>query len=100
VQVDEPLVRHKVSASAGIRGTNHFSPDKAYYFGRNPFHLLRRHASGVWKVSGLLGQFLVVFPYWAIKSMLGNNTKVLPDYVIGMWDGLWGRTGKRPFKTG
>jgi GT2 family glycosyltransferase len=99
VLVGEPLVYHKVSASAGVRGTNHFSPDKAYYFGRNPFLLLRRHASGVWKVTGLLGQFGVVLPYWTLRCMLGNNMMVLPDYLNGMWDGLRGRTGKRLSRT-
>ncbi|MCL4466872.1 MAG: glycosyltransferase family 2 protein [Chloroflexi bacterium] len=96
VMVGEPLVRHKVSASGGIRGTNRFSPDKAYYFGRNPFFLLRRHASGLWAIAGLLSQFGVVLPYWALRCALAKNTKAIGAYLAGMRDGIAGRSGRRP----
>lgn len=96
VLVGKPLVRHKVSASGGIRGTDHLSPDKAYYFARNSFHLLRRHTSGLWALTGTLSQFAVVLPYWTLQCILARNINVLRHYLAGMWDGILGRTGKRP----
>ena len=94
--VGRPLVRHKVSASGGIRGTDQLSSGKAYYFARNAFHVLRRHASGVWAVTGMLGQFAVAFPYWALHCIMARNPQVIQDYLNGMWDGILGRTGQRP----
>jgi hypothetical protein len=93
--IEEQLVLHKVSASIGTRGTNDFTPSKAYYFGRNSFVLIRKHAAGMWKLTSVLSQFLVVFPYWAVQCMSVGNPGVIGDYVAGMIDGVAGRTGKR-----
>ncbi len=94
--VGEPLVRHKVSATGGVRGSNSLSHTKAYYFGRNPFLFLRRHATGLWAGIGASSQFVVVFPFWILRCILERNTGVLRDYVVGMRDGIVGRTGQRP----
>jgi hypothetical protein len=96
VLVEEELVLHKVSASIGMRGTNEFTANKAYYFGRNSFILIRKRASGMWKLTSVLSQFLVIFPYWALHCIKGGNASVIGDYVAGMIDGVLGRTGKRP----
>ena len=95
VQVGMPLVSHKISASGGIRGRKTFSPDKAYYYARNNFHLVRRTAGGVWRLTGLIGQFLVALPYWALLSILERNPGVLRDYLEGMWHGIRGLSGRR-----
>lgn len=94
--VGEPLVLHKVSAAGGIRGSNRFSPDKAYYFGRNPFLVFRRHPGGLWILPSLISQLVVVLPYWSLKSALSGNIRVMASYLAGMWDGIIGRTGQRP----
>jgi GT2 family glycosyltransferase len=94
--VGNPLVRHKVSASGGIRGTDRLSPDKAYYFARNSFHLLRRHASGLGALTGTIGQLAVAFPFWALHCLVARNVGSMYDYLDGMRDGILGRTGPRP----
>jgi GT2 family glycosyltransferase len=93
--VSEPLVRHKVSASGGIRGTNALTPNKAYYFGRNPFWLLRRNNRGLWRLTALFSQFAVVLPYYLWRSLRARNVGVMKHYLVGMWDGLRGKTGMR-----
>jgi GT2 family glycosyltransferase len=93
--VARPLVRHKVSASGGQRGSNVLTPSKAYYFGRNVFHLLRRHARGWWAVTGVASQFLVVFPYYLWQSLRARRPGVMASYLVGMWDGIRGRAGRR-----
>ncbi len=95
VLVSEPLVLHKVSASGGARGSNRQTPDKAYYFGRNPFLLLRRNARGPWLMSGFLSQFAVILPYYALGCIASGNVRALLSYVHGMIDGLRGRAGER-----
>lgn len=93
--VRESLVRHKVSASSGVRGTDYLTPTKAYYFGRNPFLILRRNPSWLLRLSGFLSQFAVVLPFWTYQSFKGRNLGVMRDYLVGMWDGMRGRTGKK-----
>jgi GT2 family glycosyltransferase len=94
--VREPLVRHKVSASAGKRGSNRFSADKAYYFGRNPFLLLQRHARGVHMLTGFVSQFLLVLPYNVFHYIGPMNHVVLQSHLAGIRDGLLGRWGRKP----
>ena len=95
IQVGKVLVRHKVSASGGIRGSDYFSPDKAYYFARNHFLLLKRNSSGLFLLTGWVSQFVIILPFWTIQCVRSGNLRVLMDYLVGMWDGLIGRTGKR-----
>jgi GT2 family glycosyltransferase len=93
--VEEGLVLHKVSASIGKRGSNEFTADKAYYFGRNSLVLVWKRARTVWKVTGILSQFLVVLPYWIGQCARAGRPGVMRDYVAGMIDGVRGRTGRR-----
>lgn len=95
LQVGQPLVSHKVSASGGVRGTDRFSPDKAYYFARNQVLLVRRNASGLWLLTGLVSQFVVALPYWALQCVLERNTKAMVHYVHGIWHGILGKGGPR-----
>ena len=93
--VGRPLVRHKVSASGGVAGSNAFTPAKAYYFGRNPFLMLRRNARGLWACSGYLSQFLVVFPFQLWQAIRSGQPGVMRHYLQGMWHGIIGRAGVR-----
>jgi hypothetical protein len=93
--VAHALVQHKVSSSGGVRGSNAFTPSKAYYFGRNIFHLLRRNTRGLWAISGTVSQFLVVFPYHLWQSTRARRPGVMVSYLAGMWDGIRGRAGMR-----
>lgn len=94
--VARPLVRHKVSASGGVAGSNAFTPAKAYYFGRNPFLMLRRNARGLWAASGYISQFLVVFPFQLWQAIRSGQPGVMRHYLYGMWHGIIGRAGVRP----
>jgi GT2 family glycosyltransferase len=93
--VEEPLVLHKISATMGKRGTNDFTPNKAYYFGRNSFIFIKKRAEGIWKITSIFSQFFIIFPYWVIQCLKAKNTSVIRDYMIGMFDGVIGKTGKR-----
>lgn len=95
VQVGQPLVRHKISASGGIPGTDLFSPDKAYYYARNSLLLIKRDDSGLWRITGILSQFFVVLPFWFVYCFVHRNLGFLPHYLVGLWDGILGRNGKR-----
>lgn len=95
VLVGKPLVRHKVSGSMGGRGVFPFSPNTGYYYGRNPLLLLRRNSSRAWAVIGMLGLFVVIYPYNVLQCLAAGNSAALRSYLVGVWDGIFGRQGKR-----
>jgi GT2 family glycosyltransferase len=97
IQTGKSLVRHKISASHGIRGTDFFSPDKAYYFARNQFLFLHHISSGVYTLTGFISQFVIVLPFWTMQCLFAKNIKVMKHYFIGMLDGILGRSGKRRY---
>ncbi len=94
--VGEPLVQHKVSSSAGQRGSNAMTPGKAYYFGRNPFLVLRRTARGLWALTGLVSQFLVVLPFHTLLAARAGQLAAMLPYLAGMRAGMRGETGVWP----
>lgn len=94
--VSRPLVRHKVSASAGQRGSNRLTPDRAYYFGRNPLLMARRLARRSWPVRGGLGFLTIIVPIMMLRLARAGDLPALRAYGAGVRDGLCGRTGRRP----
>jgi len=94
--VPRPLVRHKVSASAGQRGSNRLTPDRAYYFGRNPLLMARRLAPRGWPLRGGLGFLTVIAPVTALRLARTRDLAALRAYGAGLRDGLRGRSGPRP----
>jgi GT2 family glycosyltransferase len=99
VLVDRPLVRHKVSASAGRRGTNRLTPDRAYYFGRNPLLMARRLAPARplgWLPGGGLGFLAVIAPINSLRLLAARDPRALLAYLRGIADGLRNRPGPRP----
>jgi len=94
--VPRPLVRHKVSASAGQRGSNRLTPDRAYYFGRNPLLMARRLARRSWPVRGGLGFLTIIVPIMMLRLARAGDLPALRAYCAGVRDGLRGRTGRRP----
>ncbi|MCU0490145.1 MAG: glycosyltransferase family 2 protein [Chloroflexaceae bacterium] len=89
---NQALVRHKVSASAGRRGSNVMLPTKAYYFGRNPFLMLPTF-QGIWRLTGWLSQFAVVLPFHLVQGARAGDVGFLGSYLRGMADGLRGKSG-------
>lgn len=96
VQLGEALVRHKISASGGVRGSDRLSPDKAYYFARNQVLLAKRNLPGWTALVATISQAALVLPLWALTCIVQRNARVLPHYLRGLADGLAGRAGPRP----
>jgi hypothetical protein len=88
-------VRHKVSASAGERGSNRMNALQAYYFSRNRVLFVRRTFRGVRRLTALLAQPLLLLPYEAAKDARERNWSAARGRVAGVIDGLLGRTGPR-----
>jgi GT2 family glycosyltransferase len=93
--VPDAHVRHKVSASAGERGSNRMNALQAYYFSRNRVLFVRRTFRGVRRLTALLAQPLLLLPYEAAKDARERNWSAARGRVAGVIDGLLGRTGPR-----
>ena len=88
------IALHKVSASAGVRGTNILTPLRAYYFARNMILFIRKNMRGLRKFTSLNGQIYVRAPYYVLNMFADGQPQGLWPYLQGIWDGLLGRTGK------
>jgi GT2 family glycosyltransferase len=85
--VDKPLVKHRVSATSRREGL-HLSPFQAYYFARNPFLFINQETSRWQKLTQILGQFLIRFPYYSYQIMKQGTPSVFASYSRGLIDGL------------
>jgi hypothetical protein len=86
--VAQPLIRHRVSTSAGVEGSNRMTPFRAYYYARNPCLFLKRNAKGWRKISGLAGQFLIRFPFYLLQTLKKRDFTSLAAYLRGLRHGL------------
>ncbi len=84
----KPLVYHQVSASTGVSGKNDFTASKAYFFARNPTLYLRHEVQGIWKITGLLGQWVIQHPYFLWDMLKKNQWPAIGGYIRGIRDGL------------
>lgn len=98
IVVPTAAVRHKVSASAGQRGSNRMNATQAYYFARNRVLFVRRNFIGPRRVTATIAQPLLVL-YEIAKDLRENNVAAARARVGGIIDGLRGRTGAKDSQT-
>jgi GT2 family glycosyltransferase len=91
--VPDARVRHKVSASAGERGSNRMNALQAYYFSRNRTLFVRRTFRHARHVTAMLAQPLLLMPYEVAKDARDGNWSAARARVRGVIDGLLGRSG-------
>lgn len=95
VLVPEALVRHKVSAAAGTRGSNRLNRDQTYYFARNRLLFVRRNLAGGRRITATIAQFALLLPYECLRAARRGNWPEILGRVEGVIDALRGRTGPR-----
>ena len=95
IVVPDAHVRHKVSASAGERGSNRMNAVQAHYFSRNRVLFVGRTFRGVRRLTALLAQPLLLLPYDAAKDARERNWSAARARIAGVIDGLLGRSGPR-----
>lgn len=86
--IDKPLLKHKVSSSTGVKGTNRLTSFRAFYFGRNPFILVKDHFKGWQKLTGFLGQFFIRLPFYGFRVVKVGDWPALKEYLRGMAAGI------------
>lgn len=83
-----PLVAHKVSASAGVRGSTLPGGIGAYYMARNSFLLARKHLLGWQAPVFLFGQLCLRLPRYTLGMALAQRWPSVLAYLHGTRDGL------------
>lgn len=83
-----PLVYHHKKTHQKLSQT------EAYFFGRNPFILIRKNFTGLNRITAYLGQFLIRLPRNLLRTA---NKKTTLLYLKGIKDGIIGVKGKPRF---
>lgn len=94
----DAVVRHKVSASAGQRGSNRMNATQAYYFSRNRVVFVRRNFAGVRRLTALAAQPLLVL-FEVVKDIRERNLSAAAARWLGLFAAALGRTGPRVTRT-
>lgn len=84
----ESLVLHKVSSSFGIEGKNILTPTRAYFFARNPFIFIKKELKKGERLTPILGQFIIRFPYYLFDMIRNRSWNAIPNYILGLKDGI------------
>ena len=79
----KPLVIH-------LKESSFLNSFEAYYYGRNPFILIRKHYAGFKKITAYFGQFFIRLPRNLVRL---KDHQALINYLKGVRDGLRGITG-------
>jgi GT2 family glycosyltransferase len=86
--IEKPLVLHRVSSSAGVEGSNRLTSFKAFYYGRNPFLLIKKYFRRMRVISGILGQFFIRLPFHGVAMLKKRDFRALLEYMRGMREGI------------
>lgn len=86
--VAEPLVRHRISSSAGQEGSNRLSPFRAYYFARNPLIYVAKEAGWWLKPTLLFGQLAIRLPVYLFGLVRSRDFTSSVAYFHGLLDGF------------
>jgi GT2 family glycosyltransferase len=87
------VVAHKVSASAGERGSNRMNAVQAYYFTRNRVRFVRRTFTSARRITAMTAQPLLVL-YEMAKDARDRSVSAARARVRGLVDGFRGAQGR------
>ncbi len=88
--VPSSVTRHKVSASAGVAGTNVLTPMRAFHYARNALLVIGKDRKGIKAATSVLGQYMVALPYYSLDMLLGPSKRSLFSYLRGLREGtVW-----------
>ena len=94
--VPTALVRHKVSSSAGVPGSNTMTPRRSFAYARNMLILALKCIPWPRKFTCFLGQFLVALPYHSYLICSQNVKGSLTAYYRGILSGLRWAVNRQP----
>jgi GT2 family glycosyltransferase len=90
----QPLVRHKVSASGGSRGSLAFTRFSAFHFAAGSVKLGRKRNHGLRLVPFVVGQLFLRLPVYGFRMVAAGRPGALVSYLAGLVAGI--RADLRP----
>jgi GT2 family glycosyltransferase len=93
--VPSALVRHKVSSSSGIPGSNVMTRQRSYFYARNMIILIVTRVPWPERFTCLLGQFMISLPYYSGTIALQKVRGGLRAYFGGILSALKWAVGER-----
>lgn len=83
--VPESIIRHKKSASVGIRGSDKITPVQSYLWARNGIIFGKKRLTGINKSIFILNQFFIKFLFCSMKF---SSFESFLNYVKGLYHGI------------
>lgn len=84
VHIQQPLVRHKVSATSGNKGSARFTPFQSFLYAKNGIHFYFRKK----KIPLLEKIIYVLFTNWVFVLLYVRDWATLKAHCKGLWEGL------------
>jgi GT2 family glycosyltransferase len=86
--VPSALVRHKVSSSSGVPGSNVMTPQRSYFYARNMILLVLKRVPWPERFTCFLGQFVISLPYYSGMIAMQRVRGGLRAYYRGIGSAL------------
>jgi GT2 family glycosyltransferase len=86
VFIQQPLVKHKVSSTAGFKGSTRFTPFQSGLFAKNGVHFYFRRK----KIPFYQKVIYLVFTNWVFVLLYVRDWATLIAHIKGLWAGLSG----------
>jgi GT2 family glycosyltransferase len=93
--VPSALVRHKVSSSSGVQGSNIMTPQRSYFYARNMVLLVLKRVPWPERFTCFLGQFAISLPYYSAMIAMQKVRGGLRAYYGGILSALKWSVGKQ-----
>ena len=88
VVLARPLVRHKVSVTSGVRGSNALTPASAYTHALGSVLIGAKHFRGAAALPFLFGLFAIRLPHNVVTVAMAGHWRSIPAYLKGLAVGL------------
>lgn len=86
--VPSALVRHKVSSSSGVQGSNVMTPQRSFFYARNMILLVLKRVHWPEHFTCFLGQFAISLPYYSGMIAMQRVRGGLRAYYRGIGSAL------------
>lgn len=86
--VPSTLVRHKVSSSSGLPGSNLMTPQRSYFYARNMILLVLKRVPWPERFTCFVGQFVISLPYYSGMIAMQRVRGGLRAYYRGILSAL------------
>jgi hypothetical protein len=86
--VPSAVATHKVSATAGVMGSNKMTPYRSYYYARNMMYVVGKDSKGLKMMTRFYSQLFILLPYYFFTISMDHSKGSLRKYLSGLAKGV------------